>query len=143
SVRRVKAKGSARFNSGTVTSNPGIEIQGDLRDTNWGGRQIGTISGAIQNFGNNPQVPQDIQVNSELEVSINPLEDLSVEVSSFNAYLYESQANYAFKVNANGFMTVTVRSVYGIPDGTYYIGSYATGPYKDRLCTGLTDNSSP
>ena len=142
-IRSVKAKASVRFNSGTVSTNPGVQAQGNLRDTNWGGRQIGTISGVIEASGNNnPQVAQDISIDPSLQVNISPLLDFNVSAPSFDAYDYETAANYVFKVNASGYKVVTVRNISGIPDGTYYIGSYSTA-HKDRLCTGLTANSTP
>lgn len=142
-VRSVKSKGSVRFNSGSVTTNPGVWAEGDLRDTNWGGSQSGTIGGVIQPAGNNnPAVAANINIVPGFTVSITPVGELNIPVTVFNAYDYETAANYAFKVDEDGFKVVQVRNVSGIPNGQYYIGSY-DGPYKDRLCTALTAGSTP
>lgn len=143
-VVSVKAKGSVRFNSGTVSS--GVQAEGDLRDTNWGGSQSGTIGGTVENPGNNPAVPANITITPGYTVNIAPVQEIVIETAVFDAYAYRNSANYALYVE-NGQKRITVRNVSGIPDGEYYLASNTSvsGPKHDRICgnAGCTGTSYP
>lgn len=62
---------------------------------------------------------------------------VKLDTDTFNAYDIEADANFAFKME-NGYRKVTVRNVEGIDDGTYFLGNYPGGGYKDYLCTAVT-----
>jgi hypothetical protein len=83
-------------------------------------------------------------------VPLGVLEEVEVEVPVFDAYQYENNANYAFRVNGSGYKVVTIRNVRNIANGEYYIGDYENNEqtgwdrgYKDFLCTTLAANSTP
>jgi hypothetical protein len=132
-VRSVKAKGSLRFSSGSVTN--GIQTEGDLRDTNWGGSQSGTIGGAVENPGNNPAVPANVSVVPGYNLAIPPVAELVIPTSVFDAYIYRNSANYALYMEG-GQPRITVRNVSDIPDGNYFLASNTSvnGPKYDRIC---------
>ncbi|MAT50729.1 MAG: hypothetical protein CMK32_06045 [Porticoccaceae bacterium] len=133
-VESVKAKGSTRFDSGTVSS--GVQAEGDLRDTNWGGSQNGTIGGTVENPGNNPQVPASINIVESFSVDIVPVQEIVLEASVFDAYIYRNSANYALYYE-DGNKRISVKNVSDIPDGDYYLASNTSvnGPKYDRICT--------
>jgi hypothetical protein len=143
-VGSVRAKAGVRFNSGTVSS--GVQAEGDLRDTNWGGSQSGTIGGTVENPGNNPAVPANITVTPNFVVNIAPVEEIVIPTSVFDAYAYRNSANYALYVD-NGQKRIAVRNVSGIPNGEYYLASNTSvsGPKHDRICenTSCTGSSYP
>lgn len=145
----VQAEGTVRNRGGSIES---LLADGDLLN-GYGSVASGAISGnAYYCNGNNIRncrpVPgwkkQDINVNQDpnLTVSIPDVEEIKSELPVFDAYQFREYANYAFDTNDQGFPVVTVKHVENIPDGEYFLGSY-DGPYKDRLCTELTGDSTP
>lgn len=56
-----------------------------------------------------------------------------------NALSYQSQANYIMDIDSNKNIIVTVQNVYGIQNGTYYIGKYTLNynTYIGQLCPGI------
>jgi len=83
-----------------------------------------------------------VTTDPNLSVSISDVKEVKVDLPIFDANAFGEAANYAFDINADGFPVVTVKQVKNIPNGEYFLGSY-DGPYKDRLCTSLTSDSSP
>lgn len=53
--------------------------------------------------------------------------------------LLRSQANYAFDINSVGKITVDVKNVNGITDGTYFLGKYKINytDYYDYICSSV------
>jgi len=141
----IDAIGSVNNNGGSVN----VRADGDYH--NGHGSGTGEITGTPRYCPNavcQAAIPawkaNDINVvtNANLVVDIPGVPPVEVAVSGFDAYNYRASANYAFSVDEDGFMRVTVRNVTGIPNSDYYLGSYA-GPYKDRLCNALTAGSTP
>lgn len=142
SARTVKADGSVRINSGSISTNDGLRASGHLLDTNCGGSESGIVGKSAEGPSNCPAGWSGVAVQSGLQVAISPVSPVVLDTSSFNAYTVESQAHYAFKIDANGFIVVTVRAIEGIPDGTYFLGDYE-GAHKDYLCAALESGSTP
>ena len=148
SANGVQTKGSLRIGSGSIALP--LLAQGDLVDTNWGGYEHGTIGGVLRIEGSNPEIAKWVSTREGLTVAVSPVAQLSSRKDLFNAYTLEANANYAFKIDANGYKVVDVRNISGMADGTYFLGDYdntqETGwdrGYKDFLCKKLASNSSP
>lgn len=135
----VKSGGSVQLNSGDIGS---LQGEADLTTLNWGGNVDGTIKGNFYNYGN-PAMDNRVNINPNLSLGLTPLDPLIVDTATFNAYQYESEANYIFRMDNND-MKVTVQGVQGIPDGDYFLGDNTSiqGPKKDRLCESKNCNGS-
>ncbi|WP_411369182.1 DUF4097 family beta strand repeat-containing protein [Pseudidiomarina salilacus] len=131
SAQSVKAGASVKLNSGTIGS---LQAEGDLVTTNWGGNVQGSIGGTFHN-GGNPANDARINIQPGLDIGVEPLDPIIIETGAFNAYQYESEANYIFRY-LNNQLRVEVKNVSGIPDGLYYLGDNTSvnGPKRDRLC---------
>lgn len=127
----VKSGGTVQLNSGDIGS---LQGEADLITLNWGGNVDGVIKGNFYNYGN-PAMDNRVTRNPNLSLGLTPLDPLIVDTATFNAYQYESEANYVFRM-ANNDMKVEVKNVEGIPDGEYFLGDNTgvQGPKKDRLC---------
>jgi hypothetical protein len=55
---------------------------------------------------------------------------------SFDAYAYKNLANYAFFIDSNDFMKVSVKRITGLAEGEYFIGKYDNN--RDDLCRSVT-----
>ena len=147
-----------------ITSNYGNGIQGKLSATGslaWSSNGVivgtstnrGTVGGTVQS-----PVASGVYVTQTSGYSAN-VAAVSVAVISnafqssliVDAYTLEASSNYAFKIDASGNKTVTVRDVSNITDGTYFLANYAPnyqvassdpsyGSHLDYLCTAI--NSS-
>ncbi|MCD9004675.1 FapA family protein [Luteimonas sp. XNQY3] len=145
----VTADGSVRIASGSIARQPdGLRATGHLVDTNWGGTEYGQVGGTVT--GANPETSTWVRSVPGLTVAIAPVSPVVLGTMNFNAYDLESQAHYAFKIDANGYKVVRVRDIAHIANGTYFIGDYdntaETGwsrGYRDFLCTELAAGSTP
>jgi hypothetical protein len=144
----VQSLGTVRNRGGSIAS---LLAEGDLLN-GYGSVDSGTITGAafycngnkVKNCKDLPRWKNDVNVTTDpnLSVSISDVKEVKVDLPIFDANEFREFANYAFDINPDGFPVVTVKHVQNIPDGQYFLGSY-DGPYKDRLCTSLTGDSSP
>jgi len=155
----VKTSASVAHDSGTIQS---LLAQGDLHITNGGSKvTAGTIGGVKKrcNAGNlndcSGTVPSSVNVTStpSITVSVSELTEIDVQVTSFDAYQYESSANYVFRYDSGeGRIKVTVRNVEGIDNGTYYLlplvrtiehGSWTqSDTYADYLCKNINGSGN-
>jgi hypothetical protein len=127
----VNTGGNVLLSSGQIGR---LNAVGNLNVSSSGSVGTGVIGGTLtkpawNNAVNVTRVPNNT-------VSITPAVPVSLTTSAFNAYTLQTSANYAFTVNAGGFMQVTVTNVSGVTNGTYFIGNYGGG-YQDYLCTAL------
>lgn len=148
SANSVQTKGGLRIGSGSIAQP--LLAQGDLVDTNWGGYEHGTIGGVLRIEGSNPEIAKWVATREGLSVAVSSVAELHSRKDLFNAYTVEANANYAFKIDANGYKVVDVRNITGMADGTYFLGDYDNTPetgwdrgYKDFLCKKLANHSSP
>lgn len=148
SARSVQTKGSVRINSGTIHNT--LLAQGDLVDTNWGGSEKGSIGGALRINNSNPAIANDITIVDGLNVAVSSVPELSSTEDKFDASGLKSSANYAFRIDENGYKVVDVLNIVNIEDGTYFIADYDNNQqvgwdrgYKDFLCKKLASNSTP
>ena len=136
-AKTVETKGDVRIESGTVKD---LSAQGSLTVT--GDASVNNASVVPDKIGGTLTRPS---WNSKVNVTpspghvVNPpvVSKVKIDTDTFNAYDIEADANFAFKME-NGYRKVTVRNVEGIDDGTYFLGNYPGGGYKDYLCTEVT-----
>ncbi|WP_442965525.1 hypothetical protein, partial [Ralstonia sp. A12] len=85
-----------------------------------------------------PPWNQNIHVTQTpgLRVPLTPLTLASVQTATIDAWPLRSAANYAFDVDVQSNIVVTVSNVNGVPDGTYYLAGSAGN--QDYLCTTKT-----
>lgn len=133
--KSVTTKGSVEISAGQIGT---LDAEGNLSVAS--GAVTGSIGGKVSKPSWNGQV-QVTEIPGKI-VTITPVPKLTMVTETFNANALEASANYAFKVDSQGYKKVTVRNVQGLADGVYYLGNY-NGPYKDYLCTALANGSSP
>lgn len=145
----VKTSASVAHDSGTIQS---LLAKGDLHITNGGSKVTsGTISGdkkrcSASNLNScSGSVPSSVNVDQgSPQLSLEQLTPITVQVASFNAYDYESSANYVFKYDSDTQQRrVTVRNVNGISDGTYVLMpfQYTNNTYQDYLCSNVSGST--
>lgn len=121
----------------SISSNWGNGIQGTLRATGsltWSSNgvivgtstNIGTVGGTVKSpIVSGVHVSQTTGYSANVvSVSIAVINNAFQSSLLVDAYLLEASSNYAFKIDASGKKTVTVRDVSNIADGTYYLGYY-------------------
>lgn len=130
-AQSVETLGNVSIASGAINA---LKALGDLVVSS-SGSVVGFVGGAVRK----PDWNQNVNVKplaGALEVGVVPKVELLK--ATFNANTVRAQANYVFFVDSNSSKKVTVRGVSGIADGEYFLADYASGPYKDRLCTRVT-----
>lgn len=135
SADSVTTSASVQLNSGSIGT---LRAQKDFKITNWGGRANGQIGGVFTDVDANHS-DSSISIMPGMTVPLSPLSAMAIDVDRFNAYAFESSANYAFHY-VGGNMVVTVKNISGIPNGSYYVADNTSvvGPKKDRLCTNVS-----
>jgi hypothetical protein len=146
----VNTDGNVWLGSGNIGR---LNAVGSLNFTNWGTVGVGVIGGA-KNLVSQYQTGVNVTQIPNNTVSITAASPVSITSSQFNAYSLQTAANYAFTINSannvpiNGFLAgyalVTVANIYGITNGTYYLGSYPSTNNNtlDYLCTAITQTTS-
>ena len=131
-AQTVETKGNVSIESGTVRA---LRAEGSLRVNSDASVDAGTIGGTLTK----PSWSSKVHVTRSPGYVVNPpvVSKVKIDTDTFNAYDIEADANFAFKMD-NGYKKVTVRNVEGIADGTYFLGNYPGGGYKDYLCTAVT-----
>lgn len=150
-ARTAKAEGSIRINSGSIITADGVRTGAHFYDANCGGSESGLAGKSVGGTGGcNPPAWNGVVLQPGVQVPVSPVSPVVLDTTKFNAYTQEKNANYVFKVNSSGYRLVTVRSVNGITDGTYFIGDYDNNAetgwsrgYKDFMCSELAANSTP
>lgn len=137
----VATKGSFRGAGTTVTS---LRAEGSYSDSSPTSGDTKVSDGIIRTappgwsggaiYPNNPGVR--VQVDPALRVPLVPLTASSLGTQRIDAELLRSYANYLFDLDAQGRAVVTVKSVAGITDGTYFLVS--SGDKQDYLCSAAT-----
>ena len=128
-IATLKTKGSVLASNSLITGS--ALVQGNYEEQVAGTVHSGSYGGSLTvqpwNSGVNlNRVPG-------LSVSITALTASTISAPTFDAYAYQSSANYAFERVGND-TKVTVKNVSTIPDGSYFlVGSGAT---QDYVCSG-------
>lgn len=135
--KSVITKGNVEIASGRIGM---LESQGNLTVSS-NATVLGNIGGKLVKPGWNNNV--NVVVMPGKMVSITSVPKLVIQTETFNANALEGMANYVFKIDSQGYKKVTVRNVQNVADGSYYLGNYNGGGYRDYLCTGLANGSSP
>ncbi len=134
----VLALGDVSLNSGQIGA---LGASGSLT-VNWGAQVTGgTVGGTVTMPAWFPAGTVNVNTVAGYAPSITPVAAVSLASGSFDARQFESRANLAFKRDASGFIKVTVKSINGVTDGTYYVGRFG-GPNYDYLCTAVTGPAS-
>lgn len=137
-ARTVETAGDVRIDSGTLgmlRAQGSLTVQGNARVDG------GTVGGSVTRPAWNAQVL--VNRSPGYTVDVHEVAKVVIERDTFNAWDVEAQSNFAFKMD-NGYRKVTVRNVEGIADGTYFLGNYPGGGYKDYLCTKVRgDKAAP
>ena len=130
-AQTVETKGDVSIESGTVEA---LSAQGSLTVTG-----DASVKGKIGGTLTKPSWNSTVHVKLSPGYVANPpvVSKVKIDTDTFNAYDIEADANFAFKMD-DGYKKVTVRNVEGIDDGTYFLGNYPGGGYKDYLCTAVT-----
>ncbi|MFY7863966.1 hypothetical protein [Roseateles sp.] len=135
SIGGMSVKGNVMSTNGAV--NGLAVVVGSYRETSNGRVASGFYSGTLTKPGSNNQIR--MSKVSFLSMSTAKLTASTVATPQFDAYAYRSIANYAFTRIGNDTQ-VTVRSVSGIADGSYYLTG--NGPNQDWLCSSNTYSPS-
>lgn len=130
-AQKVETLGNVSIASGSVAA---LKAHGDL-DVNSNASVVGSIGGVLRKPDWNQNVKVDALAGA-LNIAAVPKVELAQE--TFNANDVRALANYVFFTDTAGAKKVTVRHVNGVKDGEYYLADYASGAYKDRLCSQIT-----
>ena len=135
-AKTVETKGDVSIESGTVEA---LRAQGSLTVNSNASVNTSVNPGTIGGTLTKPSWNSTVHVKLSPGYVANPpvVSKVKIDTDTFNAYDIEADANFAFKME-NGYRKVTVRNVEGIADGTYFLGNYPGGGYKDYLCTEVT-----
>ena len=135
-AQTVETKGDVSIESGTVRA---LRAQGSLTVNSNASVNTSVNPGTIGGTLTKPSWNSTVHVKLSPGYVANPpvVSKVKIDTDTFNAYDIEADANFAFKME-NGYRKVTVRNVEGIADGTYFLGNYPGGGYKDYLCTEVT-----
>lgn len=136
-AQTVETKGDVSIESGTVRA---LRAQGSLTVNSNASVNTSVNPGTIGGTLTKPSWNSTVHVKLSPGYVANPpvVSKVKLDTDTFNAYDIEADANFAFKMDNNGYKKVTVRNVEGIADGTYFLGNYPGGGYKDYLCTEVT-----
>ncbi|RQO58649.1 hypothetical protein DBR47_13240 [Paucibacter sp. KBW04] len=126
-------------------------VQGDYQKNGWGSVASGSYGGTVTGTGGATITMNRI---AGLQVNIPVLTPETIQAPTFDAYPYKAAANYVFERVANA-TKVTVRSVTGIPNGSYYLvgegsrqdylcktNSFDASTCLVKICAGNSDNNS-
>lgn len=133
----VTSQGNVSITYGTLSR---VDASGSLTSTG-GNVSAGTIGGSksCPSWNNCPGVKVVSGHTAEISpITVTAVTEYSSEQPTVDAYALKSQANLIFEINQDGLRTVTVKNYNGIAPGTYFLGDYKNGGYKDYLCTEVT-----
>lgn len=149
-IATLKTKGSVVASNSLITGS--AQVQGNYEE-----QVAGTV--AAGNYGGSLTVqPWNTGVHMSrvagLNVAITPLTAGTISVPTFDAYAYQSSANYAFE-RVGSDTKVTVKNVSNIPDGVYFLvgsganqdyvcssNSYSPASCPAKICTGYSEYNS-
>ncbi|MCK4130377.1 hypothetical protein HFK87_23200 [Ralstonia pseudosolanacearum] len=136
------AKATTVNTDGDVQSEGGqigtLKAQGSFTETSGGKVDVGTVGGSVSKPSWNGGI--NITQQPGLQVPLTPLTLASVQTATIDAWPLKSAANYAFDVDAQNNIQVTVSNVNSIPNGTYYLTG--SGGNQDWLCTTKSYNAN-
>lgn len=131
----VTSQGDVSITYGTISL---VNASGSLVSSG-GNVTSGTIGGtkSCPSWSNNCPGVMVIKgyVASVTTVTVAAVREVSADQPLVDAYALKTQANLVFDINQDGLRTVTVKNYNGIAAGTYFLGDYSSGGYKDYLCT--------
>jgi hypothetical protein len=135
-VGTLNANGDVSLITATIDN---LSTTGNLTVSSSGVVSAGTYGGTLTKPDWNSSIKATKAIVSA--ITITPAASVTLASSIFNAYDYESLANYIFQVNASGYTTVTVANVNGVAAGTYYLGNGPSGGQMDYLCKTLVSGT--
>lgn len=130
-AQKVETLGNVSIASGSIAA---IKAHGDL-DVSGNASVVGSIGGLLRKPDWNQNVKVDVLAGA---LNIAAVSKVELVRETFNANDVRTLANYVFFIDTAGAKKVTVRHVNGVKDGEYYLADYASGAYKDRLCSQVT-----
>jgi len=127
-------------------------VQGNYEERSAGSAKAGQYGGSLSVQPWNAEVKLTRQAG--LSVPLTPLTATAIATPSVDAYAYKAIANYVFERVGND-TKVSVRSVNGIPDGSYFLtgsgdkqdylcssSSYSAASCKAKICNGNSEYNS-
>lgn len=149
-VATLKTRGNVLATNAHISGT--ASVQGNYEERSAGSVQAGQYGGSLSVQPWNAEVKLSRQPG--LSVPLTPLTATAIATPSVDAYAYKAIANYVFERVGND-TKVSVRSVNGIPDGSYFLtgsgdkqdylcsgSSYSAASCKARICVGYSDYNS-
>ena len=149
-IATLKTKGSVVASNSLITGS--ALVQGNYEEQVAGTVNSGSYGGSLTVQTWNTGVK--LNRVPGLSVAITALTASTISVPTFDAYAYQSSANYAFDQVGND-IKVTVKNVSNIPDGTYFLvrsgatqdyvcssNSYSAASCPAKICNGYSEYNS-
>jgi len=128
-IATLKTRGNVTAVNSEISGS--AQVQGNYSESSAGKVSAGNYGGSL----NVPAWNSDVKLSrvAGLNVAITALTAGTISLPSFDAYAYQSSANYAFE-RVGSDTKVTIKNVSSIPDGVYFL--VGSGSNQDYVCSG-------